>query len=47
MPNGDDVDYQLEPASMGGGRLRARDRKSDIERTLPLSSIVSVGPAAP
>jgi len=45
MPNGDDVDYQLEPASMGGGRLRARDRKSDIERTLPLSSIVSVGPA--
>ena len=45
MPDGTDVGYQLEPASMGGGRLRARDRKSDIERTLPLSSIVSVGPA--
>ena len=45
MPDGSDIDYQLEPASMGGGRLRARDRKSDIERTLPLSSIVSVGPA--
>ena len=45
MPDGTDVDYQLEPASVGGGRLRARDRKSDIERTLPLSSIVSVGPA--
>ena len=45
MPDGTDVDYQLEPASVGGGRLRARDRKSDIERTLPLTSIVSVGPA--
>lgn len=44
MPDGTDVDYQLEPASVGGGRLRARDRKADIERTLPLSSIVSVGP---
>lgn len=45
MPDGTAVDYQLEPASVGGGRLRARDRKSDIERTLPLASIVSVGPA--
>jgi hypothetical protein len=45
MPDGSAVDYQLEPASVGGGRLRARDRKSDIERTLPLASIVSVGPA--
>ena len=45
MPDGSDVDYQLEPASVGGGRMRARDRKSDIERTLPLSSVVSVGPA--
>jgi hypothetical protein len=46
MPNGTDIDYQLEPASVAGGRLRARDRKADIERTLPLSSIVSVGPAS-
>jgi hypothetical protein len=46
LPDGSSVDYQLEPASMGGGRLRARDRKADIERTLPLASIVSVGPAA-
>lgn len=44
MPDGSSVDYQLEPASMGGGRLRARDRKADIERTLPLASIVAVGP---
>lgn len=45
MPDGSTMDYQLEPASMGGGRLRARDRKSDIERTLPLTSIVAVAPA--
>jgi hypothetical protein len=44
MPDGSHVDYQLEPASVASGRGRARDRKSDIERTLPLSSIVSVGP---
>jgi hypothetical protein len=46
MPDGSDVDYQLEPASVAGGRLRARDRKADIERTLPLANIVSVGPAS-
>lgn len=44
MPDGSHVDYQLEPASVARGRLRARDRKSDIERTLPLTSIVAVGP---
>ncbi|MCU1439316.1 MAG: hypothetical protein JWP85_313 [Rhodoglobus sp.] len=45
LPDGSTVDYQLEPASVAGGRLRARDRKADIERTLPLSSITSVAPA--
>jgi len=45
LPDGSSMDYQLEPTSVAGGRLRARDRKSDIERTLPLSSIVAVGPA--
>lgn len=45
MPNGTAVDYQLEPTSLGGGRLRARDRKSAIERTLPLSSIATITPA--
>jgi len=47
MPNGSIVDYQLEPTSMGGGRLRARDDKSQIERTLPLTSIAALGPAQP
>jgi hypothetical protein len=45
MPNGSLVDYLLEPTGLGGGRLRARDRKADIERTLPLSSITEVRPA--
>ena len=45
MPNGSVVDYQLEPASISGGRLRARDRKSAIERTLPVSSIAGIAPA--
>ena len=35
----------LEPTGIGGGRLRARDRASDVERTLPLSSILEVHPA--
>ncbi|HWH97469.1 MAG TPA: helicase-associated domain-containing protein [Pseudolysinimonas sp.] len=37
--------YVLEPAALAGGRLRARDRRSDIERTLPLASIISVADA--
>ncbi len=42
MPNGEIIDYRLEPASVAGGRLRARDPLSEIERTLPLSSIAAV-----
>lgn len=45
LGDGSTADYQLEPATVAGGRLRALDRKADIERTLPLSKIVSVGPA--
>lgn len=45
MPGGVVVDYLLEPASVGGGRFRARDRRADIERTLPISSIISITPA--
>ena len=33
-------------AALAGGRLRARDRRADIERTLPLSSITAVTPAS-
>jgi len=45
MPDGQVVDYLLEPTGVGGGRLRGRDRAADIERTLPLSSVRGVRPA--
>lgn len=45
MPNGTTVDYQLEPTSVGGGRLRGRDNRAAIERTLPLSRVVGIAPA--
>lgn len=45
LPDDSLADYVLEPAALAGGRLRARDRRSDIERTLPLSSIVAVADA--
>ncbi|MDQ1574857.1 MAG: hypothetical protein QOH55_7 [Microbacteriaceae bacterium] len=46
MPDGRLIDYLLEPTGVSGGRLRGRDRKADIERTLPLSSIVSLSPSS-
>jgi alkylhydroperoxidase/carboxymuconolactone decarboxylase family protein YurZ len=42
LPDGSQVEYYLEPAALANGRLRARDRRADIERTLPLSSITAV-----
>lgn len=42
MPDGTERSFTLEAAGLGGGRLRGRDRAADIERTLPVSSIVSV-----
>lgn len=45
MPNGTLVDYQLEPTAVAGGRLRGRDNRAAIERTLPLSRIAGIGPA--
>ncbi|AWG02394.1 helicase-associated domain-containing protein [Clavibacter michiganensis] len=44
MPDGREVDHVLEPSSVAGGRLRARDRVADVERTLPLSSILAISP---
>lgn len=32
----------LEPTGVANGRMRARDRKADIERTLPLENITAV-----
>lgn len=45
MPDGSERSFTLEAAGLGGGRLRGRDRAADIERTLPVSSIVSVAGA--
>lgn len=39
---GDERTFILEPIGVANGRLRARDRKADIERTLPLTSITRV-----
>ncbi|MFS0868036.1 helicase-associated domain-containing protein [Microbacterium sp. 179-B 1A2 NHS] len=44
MPDGSDREVTVEAAGLGGGRLRGRDRAADVERTLPLSSIISVRP---
>ncbi|WBU37861.1 helicase-associated domain-containing protein [Homoserinibacter sp. YIM 151385] len=42
MPDGGEVELRLEPSSVAGGRLRGRDARADLERTLPLSSITAV-----
>ncbi len=42
LPDGSEHDYTLEPTGLGGGRLRGKDRASDIERTLPVASIRAV-----
>ena len=39
---GDSQEFLLEPTGIANGRLRAKDRKADIERTLPLTSITAV-----
>ncbi|MEV7631972.1 helicase-associated domain-containing protein [Microbacterium sp. NPDC089318] len=42
MPDGSRRELTLEAAGLGGGRLRGRDRAADVERTLPVRSIMSV-----
>ena len=39
---GSELEFTLEPIGFANGRLRAKDKKADIERTLPLSSITRV-----
>lgn len=40
--DGTEVSLTLEPNGVANGRVRGRDRKADIERTLPLANITSV-----
>lgn len=44
MPGDTISEYVLEPTSIANGRMRARDRNADIERTLPLSAIAGIKP---
>lgn len=37
----------VEPRSIAGNRLRVKDTAADVERTLPLDTIVSIEPAQP
>ena len=37
-----EIEFLLEPIGVANGRLRAKDRKADIERTLPITSIIRV-----
>lgn len=42
LPDGSSRTFTLEATGLGGGRLRGRDRGADVERTLPVKSIVAV-----
>lgn len=39
---GEQIEYLIQPVGLANGRLRAKDRKADVERTLPLASITSI-----
>ena len=40
--DGGEYEFVLEPIGLANGRLRGRDRKADIERTLPLANITKL-----
>ncbi len=40
--DGSELLFLLEPIGIANGRLRAKDRKADIERTVPMASITKV-----
>lgn len=42
MPDGSSKDFTIEPKGVSNGRVRAKDRKTEVERTLPIASITSV-----
>lgn len=45
FPDGSDREFLLEATGLAGGRLRGRDANADVERTVPVRSIVSVRPS--
>ncbi|MFJ4077259.1 helicase-associated domain-containing protein [Curtobacterium sp. NPDC089991] len=42
MPDGSERPFSIIPTSVAAGRVRGRDTSVDVERTLPLSLVVSV-----
>lgn len=42
VADGSVTDFELMPSGIANGRVRGKDRKAQIERTLPLASIVSI-----
>ncbi|MFT4135000.1 helicase-associated domain-containing protein [Microbacterium sp.] len=42
LPDGSERPFTMEVTGLGGGRLRGRDQGADVERTLPVASIVSI-----
>ncbi|MBF4615575.1 helicase-associated domain-containing protein [Curtobacterium sp. VKM Ac-1376] len=42
MPDGSERPFSIVPTSVAAGRVRGRDTSVDVERTLPLSLVVSV-----
>ena len=42
MPDGTERPFSIVPTSVAAGRVRGRDTSVDVERTLPLSLVVSV-----
>ena len=39
LPDGSDREFTVEPRALNNGRLRALDKRSEVERTIPLTSI--------
>ena len=42
LPDGSSRDFLIDPRGLSNGRFRGLDRKSEVERTLPLSSITAI-----
>jgi hypothetical protein len=42
LPDGSARDFLIDPRGLSNGRFRGLDRKSEVERTLPLASITAI-----
>lgn len=44
LPDGTEREFTIDPRAVNNGRLRGHDKRSEVERTIPLTSIVSLQP---